>query len=381
MGDNRLELEEQRKILKRYEDLCAFGAVFSLLMLFNDGPAKIAGYAIGIFAWLWWSNRSKRQELDRQIHQHEQAELIAAAVAARSSDPADESANYQSSSGPRPSAVTPATPVGIAGPAPQIASSSKPIHRPTTSATAKVCPKCRHQRSETDNLQVPDWQCPSCGIAYAKYKPEQRQRRPDVPHEISTGRRLSSFAIRVLGWCLIVIVTVLILIFAMISQSESGSGSGLARGVFLLLLVLGLPGLGLLILAEKLGPRRVVRAEQLRDRGDSKPRPGEAKPQEGAVALLGIVVALAVFAHIALALMYGTMAPCRAASKRIVSATYADMPPAETAAGELGRTLGRSWTQEPFERLVYADMATGSVMQCYAVAFRVAKPVSRSQRQ
>lgn len=34
-----------------------------------------------------------------------------------------------------------------------------------------VCPKCAYQRASTDT--APDWQCPSCGIAYAKYvKPE-----------------------------------------------------------------------------------------------------------------------------------------------------------------------------------------------------------------
>jgi ribosomal protein L37AE/L43A len=374
MGDTRLELEEQRRIIKRYEDLCAFGAIFSLLMLFNDGPARIAGYAIGIFAWFWWGNKSKRQELDRQIHQHEQAELITGAVATRSPIPADESPSpHSSSTDPRPASEITPNLEGIGGITRKSASSFGP-----TKSAGKVCPKCRHQRSENDDLHVPDWQCPSCGIAYAKFKPGQRQRRPVVPLEISTGRRLSSFVIRGLGWCLIVIAAILSLLFAMISLSESESEFGLAKGVILLLLGLGLPGLGLLVLAE-IGSRRAIRAAQSRDRGENRTRPGEAKPQEGVVALLGMVVVLAVFAHIALAQMYGTMAPCRAAAKRIVSAAYDDMPPAETAAGELGRRLGQSWTQELFERLVYADMATGSVMQCYAVAFRVAKPVSRSQ--
>src|SRR5262245_53325543 len=30
------------------------------------------------------------------------------------------------------------------------------------------CPKCSYIRKPTDNN--PDWQCPSCGIAYAKFK-------------------------------------------------------------------------------------------------------------------------------------------------------------------------------------------------------------------
>jgi TPR repeat protein len=31
----------------------------------------------------------------------------------------------------------------------------------------KICPKCAYQRKASDS--APDWQCPSCGIAYAKY--------------------------------------------------------------------------------------------------------------------------------------------------------------------------------------------------------------------
>ena len=31
----------------------------------------------------------------------------------------------------------------------------------------KPCPKCRHVR--TASATVPDWQCPACGIAYAKF--------------------------------------------------------------------------------------------------------------------------------------------------------------------------------------------------------------------
>ncbi len=32
--------------------------------------------------------------------------------------------------------------------------------------TPKVCPKCRYERQSTDT--APEWQCPSCGIAYSK---------------------------------------------------------------------------------------------------------------------------------------------------------------------------------------------------------------------
>src|SRR5262245_2912657 len=35
----------------------------------------------------------------------------------------------------------------------------------------KPCPKCKHVR--TANEVAPDWQCPACGVAYAKYQPAQ----------------------------------------------------------------------------------------------------------------------------------------------------------------------------------------------------------------
>ena len=35
-----------------------------------------------------------------------------------------------------------------------------------------ICPKCGHQRTEHDDPIIPDYQCPACGIVYAKYKPK-----------------------------------------------------------------------------------------------------------------------------------------------------------------------------------------------------------------
>ncbi len=35
------------------------------------------------------------------------------------------------------------------------------------------CPKCQYVRHEVE--EVPDWQCPRCGIAYQKFKPEAKQ--------------------------------------------------------------------------------------------------------------------------------------------------------------------------------------------------------------
>ena len=47
------------------------------------------------------------------------------------------------------------------------------------------CPKCSYTRKATDSA-VPDWQCPSCGIAYAKYAEQ-----PQAP-VVSRGPVLSA---------------------------------------------------------------------------------------------------------------------------------------------------------------------------------------------
>lgn len=38
-----------------------------------------------------------------------------------------------------------------------------------SSYLGKPCPKCAHVRSESE--VAPDWQCPKCGVAYAKFVP------------------------------------------------------------------------------------------------------------------------------------------------------------------------------------------------------------------
>jgi predicted RNA-binding Zn-ribbon protein involved in translation (DUF1610 family) len=42
--------------------------------------------------------------------------------------------------------------------------------------TMQTCPKCQYQRKPGD--EAPDWQCPSCGIAYAKYSEAQHGGNP-----------------------------------------------------------------------------------------------------------------------------------------------------------------------------------------------------------
>ena len=41
----------------------------------------------------------------------------------------------------------------------------------TTTATGTTCPRCKHQRHAADT--APAWQCPGCGVAYAKVAPTQ----------------------------------------------------------------------------------------------------------------------------------------------------------------------------------------------------------------
>ncbi|MCB1749539.1 MAG: hypothetical protein H6977_03845 [Gammaproteobacteria bacterium] len=36
---------------------------------------------------------------------------------------------------------------------------------------SQTCPKCGHRRAA--DTSAPGWQCPACGIAYAKYRPPQ----------------------------------------------------------------------------------------------------------------------------------------------------------------------------------------------------------------
>jgi uncharacterized protein YxjI len=47
-----------------------------------------------------------------------------------------------------------------------------------SSFTGKPCPKCGHVRVESET--APDWQCPKCGIAYAKFVEAQSQPQSHV---------------------------------------------------------------------------------------------------------------------------------------------------------------------------------------------------------
>lgn len=57
--------------------------------------------------------------------------------------------------------------------------------KPTPQGAGKVCPKCRHVRTGQEN--VPDWQCPNCGVAYDKVGTPARA--PHPARRAQTGSR------------------------------------------------------------------------------------------------------------------------------------------------------------------------------------------------
>jgi hypothetical protein len=77
-----------------------------------------------------------------------------------------------------------------------------------------ICPKCAHQRGPAESC--PEWQCPACGIAYAKFLAAQNkpQNEPVKPREIATAsksmdagesrsgsRKVISLVAGLLGFC------------------------------------------------------------------------------------------------------------------------------------------------------------------------------------
>jgi uncharacterized protein len=66
-----------------------------------------------------------------------------------------------------------------------------------TSSVGKLCPKCRHKRTATET--VPDWQCPNCGIAYAKFEQAQAAASTTLAGPVTAGRPLSKASAHALG--------------------------------------------------------------------------------------------------------------------------------------------------------------------------------------
>ena len=73
----------------------------------------------------------------------------------------------------------------------------------------KACPKCSYTRTAKD-AAVPDWQCPKCGIAYAKFEAQQlanwetkRAAPPAAP--AAAAARGSSAALNMVIWAVSVV--------------------------------------------------------------------------------------------------------------------------------------------------------------------------------
>jgi len=55
-----------------------------------------------------------------------------------------------------------------------------------------ICPKCGHERSDKDDPLIPDYECPSCGIVYAKYQQKIKQRSEEIISNIQKSRKTIS---------------------------------------------------------------------------------------------------------------------------------------------------------------------------------------------
>lgn len=84
--------------------------------------------------------------------------------------------------------------------------------------TPKRCPKCRYERQPTDT--APDWQCPSCGIAYSKAEGASTQTRTSGAPRIERQSASSG------GWAKwIVTVLAIVGIYAMFARPwQEGAG-------------------------------------------------------------------------------------------------------------------------------------------------------------
>lgn len=76
-----------------------------------------------------------------------------------------------------------------------------------------ICPKCQYERKEVEH--APDWQCPSCGIAYDKIeKIKQRQKESDSKYHKDMVNWRRRVKIHKSGTWYILPVAVLFLLFS-----------------------------------------------------------------------------------------------------------------------------------------------------------------------
>jgi rubredoxin len=82
-----------------------------------------------------------------------------------------------------------------------------------------ICPKCQYKRKEVE--QSPDWQCPSCGIAYDKIEDiKQRQKESDSKYYKDMADQRRRVKIHNSGNWFIFPVVLLFLLFLLFNKSD-----------------------------------------------------------------------------------------------------------------------------------------------------------------
>ena len=89
-----------------------------------------------------------------------------------------------------------------------------------------VCPKCGYARQPTDT--APDWQCPSCGIAYNKFQPVASAQPEDRPpavedlrqHRLARGQRDKPGSTAFLFYLMVLALIALVALYAPLPASS-----------------------------------------------------------------------------------------------------------------------------------------------------------------
>src|SRR5258706_176524 len=78
-----------------------------------------------------------------------------------------------------------------------ISSAGTPERRPDV---IRSCPKCSYTRKASDT-GVPDWQCPSCGVAYAKFLEQSQAPAPSRAPVLSAQVAPGKVVMFATSWC------------------------------------------------------------------------------------------------------------------------------------------------------------------------------------
>jgi glutaredoxin len=90
-----------------------------------------------------------------------------------------------------------------------------------------ICPKCSYARKSAD-AAVPDWQCPSCGIVYAKYG----DRAPAPPQRAQAESTMAghSMSAKALFWILAGVTALGYFGYQKFYSNKEGAGTEFAAG-------------------------------------------------------------------------------------------------------------------------------------------------------